>query len=213
MAIARESSDTAGVGWSTPASFSVTIPAGTDVIVLINAGWNFDLSGASLGAQNFTIDHESEQGGTNDDIAVAHLFSPSSTGAQTISVSYSSPNGYNSRIYAIYYSGVDTTGLRDSDIADGYSLTLTTTSGDMVVSGAVADAEISWTNATEIASGDATSVGDTSVAQTSADGASEIVSCTNSATGICALVLIPESEGGGASPVPLFDYYFNNMRP
>lgn len=201
MAIAREGSvDTSPVGWSAPFSFSVTIPAETDIIVIFDLGWEYNISGATLGAQSFTIDHESTQGGSNDDVALLHLFSPSSTGAQNISVSYSTSHGDDSRVYAIYYSGVDTAGLRDSDVADGYSLTLTTQSGDVCVVGAAADSSISWTNATELASGGATGVGDTSVAHLTADGTSETISCTNSNSGIVGLVLIPATGGASAKP-------------
>lgn len=197
MAIERLGYDTVQVGWTTPYSFSVNIPATTNAIVLFITGYDFNASGASLGAQSFILVNESTVGGSNDDVCLMYCMSPALTGAQTISISFSSAHGNNSRVYAVYYNGVDTSSIRDSDIVDGYSLTFSTQSGDRVILGASADASLSWTNASEIYSGAAGAVTDTSVADMTADSTSETISCTNSNTGLSGIVLIPAASSSG----------------
>ncbi len=205
MAIERVGNvETAQVGWISPYSFAVNIPSDAEVVVLSLAGFNYNVSGATLGSQSFTIVNESTAGGSNDDVAQLVLFSPDINGSQNISVAFSSAHGNESRVYASYWKGVNTAdGLRDSDIIDGSSLTLTAVSGDVVVLVASADSSTSWTNATELSSGAAYGVGDTSLAYLTADGTSETVSCTDSSTGLSGIVLRMAS-GGGASAVPIF---------
>ena len=202
MAIARESYQTFE-SQDDPYNASCTIPANTTCIVCVEAYYDdVAVTGVSLGVQNFTIDFEQINAGGFDCCALAHLFSPSSTGAQTISLNRDGTRPYGGTIYMLYYSGTDTS-LRDTDsIQTGGSNTLTfsTQTGDMVVCGAGLDADPDWTNATEINSNYYGSMYG-SIAQCAADGTSEAISLTNINTGWGGIVLQP-AAGGGASSTP-----------
>ena len=183
-------------GESTP-TLAITIPAGTTAIILSVHSYGFyggsPLISASIGAQNFVVDANIDP--ANDSgVGIGHLFSPASTGAQNLSVTVSG-HSYDGNFYVAYYSGTATDGLRDSDAIGGTSLTLTTVSGDMVVSAAT-DADntsITWTNATEIDESAMVAGYGVAIAQTAADGTSEAVSVGGSNSGMAAIVLKPGS--------------------
>jgi len=180
----------------TEIAWTVTIPASTTAIVITShacAFWSGNpLVSADLnGTQNFTVDANIDPA-SDAGVGIGHLFSPGSTGLQTINVTVGS-HGYEGYLYVIYYSGTATDGIRDSDAVGGTSLTLTTQSGDMVVSAAT-DADntsISWTNATEIDEYAAPATYGIAIAQTAADGTSETVSTSGSNVGLVAIVLKP----------------------
>lgn len=180
-------------------AWSVTIPANTTCIVIVSAGYGFfsgnPLVSANLNeSQNFTIDRNLD--GTSDQgVGIGHLFSPGSTGAQTVNVTIGS-HGYPAYLYVIFYSGTATDALRDDDVAEATSLTLTTESGDMVVSAAVdVEATIGWTNATEIDENADGSGYYVAIAQTAADGTSEVINKGGTAgySGLTSIVLKPGS--------------------
>lgn len=180
----------------TEIEWSVTIPANTTAIVITVHCYVFwsgnPLVSADLnGTKNFTVDANIDPA-SEAGVGIGHLFSPGSTGSQTINIVVGS-HGYDGYLYVIYYSGTATDGIRDSDAVGGTSLTLTTQSGDMVVAAAT-DADntsISWTNATEIDEYAAPAAYGASIAQTAADGTSETVSTSGSNVGLVAIVLKP----------------------
>lgn len=177
-------------------AWTVNIPASTTAIVLTVQAHGFysgnPLVSANLNdSQNFTVDANIDPA-SEAGVGIGHLFSPSSTGSQTVNIVVGS-RGYVGYLWIIYYSGTATDGLRDSDAIGGTSLTLTTVSGDMVVSAAT-DADntsISWTNATEIDEYAAPASYGTAIAQTVADGTSETVSTSGSNVGLVSIVLKP----------------------
>lgn len=215
MAIARESFQERVLADSeTVIAWSVTIPANTTAIVITAHAYSFysgnPLISANLNeAQNFTIDANIDPA-SDAGVGIGHLFSPGSTGSQTINIVVGS-HGYDGYLYVIYYSGTATDGIRDSDAVGGTSLTLTTQSGDMVVAAAT-DADntsISWTNATEIDEYAAPAAYGIAIAQTAADGTSETVSTSGSNVGLVAIVL---KAGGGASSTPSIPKIMNYLR-
>ena len=205
MAIARESYQERVLSDSeTEIAWSVTIPASTTAIVITSNCAGFysgnPLVSANLnGTQNFTVDANIDPA-SEAGAGIGHLFSPGSTGSQTINIVVGS-HGYDGYLYVIYYSGTATDSVRDSDAIGGTSLTLTTQSGDMVVAAAtdVDNTSISWTNATEIDEYAAPATYGIAIAQTAADGTSETVSTSGSNVGLVAIVL---KAGGGASSTP-----------
>ena len=179
----------------TEIEWTVTIPASTTAIVITAHAAAYysgnPLVSANLnGTQNFTVDANIDPA-SEAGVGIGHLFSPGSTGSQTINIVVGS-HGYDGYLYVIYYSGTATDGIRDSDAIGGTSLTLTTQSGDMVVSAATLDnTSISWTNATEIDEYAAPAEYGIAIAQTAADGTSETVSMSGSNVGLVAIVLKP----------------------
>lgn len=202
MAIARESYQERVLSDSeTEIAWSVTIPASTTAIVITSHCYGFwsgnPLVSANLnGTQNFTVDANIDPA-SDAGVGIGHLFSPGSTGSQTINIVVGS-HGYDGYLWIIYYSGTATDGIRDSDAIGGTSLTLTTQSGDMVVAAAT-DADntsISWTNATEIDEYAAPASYGMAIAQTAADGTSETVSTGGSNVGLVAIVLKAAAAAG-----------------
>ena len=180
-------------------AWTVTIPANTTAIVVTVSGYDFysgnPLVSANLnGSQNFTVDATLDD--ANDcGVGIGHLFSPASTGSQTINIT-TSAHGYNAYLYLIFYSGTATDGLRDSDSASNASVTLTTAVGDMVVAVAFDDwdTSIDWTNATEIDEYAFYYSSGTAIAQLTADGTSETVgTAAGNNRAIAAIVLKPGS--------------------
>lgn len=176
-------------------AWNVTIPSNTTCIVLTVGGYSVysgnPLESANLnGTQNFTVDQNADNSG-GVSVGVAHLFSPGATGSQTINFTTGS-YGYDAYVYVIYYSGTATDGLRDSDGGVTNSLTLTTVSGDAVVSVSVREeSTIDFTNATEIDENYLDYGATVGIAETSADGVSETVG-TNGAV-LASIVLKPAS--------------------
>lgn len=177
-------------------AWTVTIPANTTAIVVAVGGYGFyegnPLVSANLnGSQNFTVDATLDD--ANDcGVGIGHLFSPASTGSQTINITTAS-HGYGAYLYLIFYSGTATDGLRDSDSASSASVTLTTAVGDMVVAVAFDDSDtsIDWTNATEIDEYAFTYSSGAAIAQLTADGTSETVGTAAGNRAIAAIVLKP----------------------
>jgi len=177
-------------------AWSVTIPANTTAIVVVSSTYAFysgnPLVSANLnGTQSFSVDVNINPASTTG-AGIGHLFSPSSTGNQTINLVVGA-HGYAGYLYVVYYGGTATDGLRDSDAIGGTSLTLTTQSGDYVVS-AACDADntsISWTNATEIDEYAAPAAFGIAIAETEADGTSEQVSTSGTNVGLVSIVLKP----------------------
>jgi len=188
-------------------AWSVTIPSDCTCIVIIGGGYSVysgePLISADLnGTQSFFVD-QSLDAANDSNVFAGHLFSPSATGAQTINFTLGA-HGYDTYVYLLFYKGVATTGLRDSDEAQGTSLTLTTQSGDFVVTvGTDQDNNsITWTNATEIYDYADSAGFSVAIAETVADGTTETVSISGSNCAIAAIVLQP-AAGGGASAVPV----------
>lgn len=180
----------------TTIAWTVTIPANTTAIVLTVLGYGFysgnPLISANLnGTQNFTVDANIDPA-SDSGAGIGHLFSPGSTGSQTVNITVGG-HGYAGYLYIVYYSGTATDGIRDSDAIGGTSLTLTTQSGDMVVSAATDsdNTSISWTNATEIDEYAAPASYGIAIAETAADGTSETVSTSGTNVGLVSIVLKP----------------------
>jgi hypothetical protein len=201
MAISSLGSATGEQGsYANPFDWNITIPANTTAIVLAIAGWTYTLNTATMngGTESFVLDRATTSAGSNDDVTILHLFT-TTTGAQTIRLTYAAPHGNDSRLFIAYYGGTSTV-IGDVDSADGYSLTLTTTAGDMVVGVASSDGAIGTSGTwPELQGGDASGVSDTSLAELSASGSTTTLTTTNSATGIAAVVLQQASGGGRAS--------------
>jgi len=180
----------------TEIAWSVTIPANTTAIVVVSSTYAFysgnPLVSANLnGTQSFSVDANINPASTTG-AGIGHLFSPSSTGNQTINLVVGA-HGYAGYLYVVYYGGTATDGLRDSDAIGGTSLTLTTQSGDYVVSAACDwdNTSISWTNATEIDEYAAPAAFGIAIAETEADGTSEQVSTSGTNVGLVSIVLKP----------------------
>lgn len=181
-----------------PAALSVTIPSGTDCIVFAAAYYDSDgLTSVDLdGSSSFTINVAYGGGSGRDCVSLAHLFVSGVSGSHTINVNWASSRDYTGGLYVIYYSGVRSSGLRDSDSIDGNSLTLTTVSGDRVVAVAALDMAATWTNCTEIDDTYGNGIYGT-IADMTADGTSEVISVTDANTALAALVLIPSAAASG----------------
>lgn len=179
-------------------AWSVTIPANTSAIVITAHAYSFyggePLVSANLnGTQNFTIDNSIDPA-SDAGVGIGHLFSPASTGVQTVNIVVGA-HGYAGYLWIIYYSGTATDGLRDNDEIGGTSLTLTTQAGDYVVSAATDgdNTSISWTNATEIDEYAAPAAYGMAIAETVANGITEQISTSGSNVGLVAIVLKPGS--------------------
>jgi len=203
LAIAREGYDSF-TAKTDQYNASCTIPASTTCIVFAGAGYDTDgLASITLGSQTFSIDIDQVAAGGGDCAYMAHLFSPSSTGAQTIAINWDSSRDYLAQMWFIYYSGTDTSSLRDTDSQQNAypsTLTFTTQSGDVVVCVAALDSAATWTNATEVVDVYNDGLYGT-FAQCAADGTSEQITVTDLSTGWGGIVLIPAA--GGASSTPL----------
>jgi len=181
-----------------PAALSVTIPSGTDCIVFAAAYYDSDgLTSVDLdGSSSFTIDFAYSGGGGRDCVSMAHLFVSGVSGSHTVNVNWASSRDYVGGLYVIYYSGVSSSGLRDSDSIAGASLTLTTMTGDRLVAVAALDGSATWTNCTEIDDTWGGSLQGT-IADMTADGTSEVISINDLNTALAALVLIPSATASG----------------
>jgi hypothetical protein len=189
-----------------PGALSCTVPSNTDCIVFAGAYYDSTPGLVSVdldGSASFTVD-VSLTGTGGDQVGIAHLFQAVSAGAHTVNVNWNNALDYVGRLYVVYYSGVDSVGLRDSDGGATNSLTLTTIAGDVVFAVAALDATPTWTNATVF--DDTVGGGGIhgTVADMTADGVSETISVTEASTGLGAIVLRPSSGVAAASFV--FNY-------
>lgn len=218
MAATYDSFQTSLTTNTNPLAWSVTIPSGTTCVVLCASGYTESgldpLTSVDLnGTNNFTVATNHHREDTYADVGIAYLFNPS-TGSQTINISYSSID-YEMRFYAVYVTSCATDGLRDSDEATGYSLTLTTAVDDLVVVTAClgAGGACDWTNATERHE-DQNGFGVTfAFATLTADGTSETISCSDNYTAITAIVLKSAGEASStASSIPKIMNYLRQMR-
>lgn len=179
---------------------SITVPSGTNCIVIFDAcysGGSAAITAASIGEETFALDAGYATGDANHaQCRIGHLIT-STTGAQSLAVTYGNTE-YNHSIIVAYYSGVSET-LRDSDAASGGSITLTTTSGDTVVVGcASADSFTSWSANVTSFDNYSTAAGIiANVADGTADSTSEAITATASYHSVGGIVLV--AEGGGAA--------------
>jgi len=187
-----------------PAALSITVPSGTDAVVFIAGYYDSDgLTSVDIdGTLTFTVD-VSQSSGSNDSCAIAHYLGSVSAGAHTLNVNWASSRDYVGGLYVIYYSGVDSTGLRDSDsTSGGTSLTFTTEVGDVVIVGGGNDADPSFTNATEINYTFGGGMG-AFIADMTADGTSETISITGASAIGWGGIVLRMASAGGASAVPV----------
>lgn len=196
MAIARLSGTQHFEASASP--LSITIPAGTNCIVIFDACYSSNsaaITAASIGTENFTLDAGYATGdASHAQCRIGHLIT-STTGAQSLAVTYGNIE-YSHSIIVAYYSGVAES-LRDSDAASGGTITLTTTSGDTVVVGcASADSFTSWSaNVTSFDNYSNAQGIIGNIADGTADSTSEAITATASYHSVGGIVLI--AEGGG----------------
>jgi hypothetical protein len=149
--------------------------------------------------QDFTVDANADDSASYDQAGIAHLFSPATTGANTITVALLGAQDYDRDYYVAYFSSVDTGGIRGSSAfaqQNSASKTCTNTAADCLVVCAANDAAINWTNTTaEIATSVPDGIGEGSLAYLISDGENETISFSNNNSGYVGIALIPYSGG------------------
>ena len=144
MAIAYEGSDTWDIGNNTTATLDVTIPANTDCVLLMWAGWrNGSWSMSTVTLESVSPDDAiSQRAGTASYLTTGccgWYGSSITTGAnQTFSVTFSAAPAEGAVAVAFYYSGVNGAGWKsathDSDPGSTVpSFSVSTASTDLVV--------------------------------------------------------------------------------
>lgn len=189
-----------------PAAISITVPSGTDAIVFVAGYYDSDglVSVDIDGSLSFTIDFSQVSSGDADSAAIAHYLGTVSAGGHTLNVNWGSSRDYVGGLYVIYFSGVDSVGIRDTDNTQSASATLTFTTavGDVVIVGGGTDVDPTVSNATKINYTLNSGMG-AFIAELTADGTSEAIGVSSAANEGWGGIVLRMASGGGSSAVPV----------
>jgi hypothetical protein len=205
-------------GGNKAGSMTIDVPANATLAICAFVGWNgvngvWSNGAVTLGGSPMNVGLTLDTSASYHTGSVFYLFDPPT--GQGLSLAYDADGLQDFQVGVLavvaFYSGVDSSGFRDTDVIQGNdsrSVTSTAQSGDLVVSFAAFTANVTssgWTGPTEILNtGDiGGSRGSYAEASPSGDLTSTFtINNGDSDMSIGAMVLKPAGGGGGGEPAP-----------